>query len=74
MRLAAFEDDDQGISGILPDGWASSRPGEVVRRASEHDPTALLQRGYERAPLEELKYGASLLLGLESSPPPRRHP
>jgi len=44
MKHRRFTNTDLGISGVAPDGWVEAQPGIWLRRASEADPTHLVQQ------------------------------
>jgi len=44
MEHKRFTNTDLGIRGVAPDGWVEAQPGIWLRRASEADPTHLVQQ------------------------------
>ena len=70
MKLKSFENEELGISGVMPEGWTERRPGEVARGASPIDPTALFQQGFAGVSIEELKVGLLPHLGIDTFPEP----
>ena len=44
MEYKQFTNPDTGIRGVVPDGWVEAEPGVWLRRASETDPTHLIQQ------------------------------
>ena len=68
MRLERFDSEGLGISGVLPEGWAKGRPGEVTRSASPADPTALFQQGVAGWSVDDLKVALLPHLGIDVFP------
>jgi SagB-type dehydrogenase family enzyme len=68
VKLKIFHSEDLGISGVVPEGWAERRPGEVARGASPVDPTALFQQGFAGTSIKDLKEGLLPHLGIDVFP------
>jgi len=54
MKHKRFTNRDIGVSGVVPDGWVQAEPGVWVRRASETDPTHLIQQRVGGFTLDEV--------------------
>ena len=68
MKLKTFHSENLGIRGVVPEGWAERRPGEVARGASPIDPTALFQQGFAGMSIKDLKEGLIPHLGIDAFP------
>jgi SagB-type dehydrogenase family enzyme len=68
IKHKRFTNADLGISGIAPDGWVQAQPGVWLRRASETDPTHLVQQRVGGLSLDEVVALATSEEGLDELP------
>jgi CubicO group peptidase (beta-lactamase class C family) len=57
-----------GFSGVVPQGWAETEPGEFVRESSGGDHTVFVQQSAPGMTIEQVKEGLLPLLGQEEFP------
>jgi SagB-type dehydrogenase family enzyme len=68
MEHKPFANTDLGISGIAPEDWAEAQPGIWLRRASETDPTHLVQQRVGGMGIDEVMALAMSEEGLDGHP------
>jgi SagB-type dehydrogenase family enzyme len=68
MNPKRFTNPDMGISGVAPEGWTQAHPGIWLRRASEADPTHLVQQRVGGMSLDEVMALAVSEEGLDELP------
>jgi SagB-type dehydrogenase family enzyme len=68
MKHKRFTNADIGISGVAPEGWVEAQPSVWLRRASEADPTHLVQQRVGGMSVEDVMALAVSEEGLDALP------
>jgi len=69
MKQKQFTQQDAGYSGVAPEGWTETEPGQFGRRETEADPTFLVQAGVPGATVDLVTQLLLPKIGLEALPP-----
>ena len=68
ILLVPMRREELGFSGVMPQGWIETAPGEFVRGSSPTDQTQLIQQAFPGMTMDEVIQLGSSQLGIDALP------